>query len=57
MVLDEKRRKMSKSLGNVVDPVKIVHGGNVSNVTLNYQKIPKIPKNFKKFYQYFLIIF
>ena len=28
-VLDEKGRKMSKSVGNVVSPVTVTHGGKV----------------------------
>ena len=30
MVLDEKGRKMSKSLGNVLSPLTVIHGGKVS---------------------------
>lgn len=30
MVLDDKGRKMSKSLGNVISPLVVIHGGKVS---------------------------
>lgn len=30
MVLDEKGRKMSKSLGNIVSPLTVLYGGKVS---------------------------
>jgi isoleucyl-tRNA synthetase len=32
MVLDEKGKKMSKSLGNIVSPMTIIHGGEVRTV-------------------------
>ena len=32
--LDENGRKMSKSLGNVVDPNIIINGGNIKKLTL-----------------------
>jgi isoleucyl-tRNA synthetase len=31
MVLDEAGKKMSKSLGNIVSPMTIIHGGKVSH--------------------------
>jgi isoleucyl-tRNA synthetase len=34
-VMDEQGRKMSKSLGNVVDPNTIIEGGKVRNKTAN----------------------
>jgi isoleucyl-tRNA synthetase len=31
MVLDEAGKKMSKSLGNIVSPMTIIHGGKVGD--------------------------
>jgi isoleucyl-tRNA synthetase len=31
MVLDEAGKKMSKSLGNIVSPMTIIHGGKVGH--------------------------
>lgn len=30
MVLDQKGKKMSKSLGNIISPMVVIHGGKVS---------------------------
>jgi isoleucyl-tRNA synthetase len=38
-VLDEKGLKMSKSLGNVVDPRAVIEGGKNSKVNLLYIRI------------------
>lgn len=43
-VLDEKHRKMSKSVGNVLDPALIIHGGSHTVAHKNPKKKPKQEK-------------
>lgn len=33
-VLDEERKKMSKSVGNIIDPMTIIHGGKVQSLLI-----------------------
>ena len=51
-VLDEKGSKMSKSLGNVVDPCSVIEGGKNQKVSF-WQISPQPP--FLKFFPVFLV--
>jgi isoleucyl-tRNA synthetase len=42
-VLDDKGRKMSKSLGNVISPLTVINGGSVSRAAQHYVELPTVP--------------